>query len=98
MLFANKVRQLRESRQMLQRHVSAALDIDNAMYCKIEHGDRQAKREQVIKLAQIFEIAPNELLNLWLADKVYDIVNEEDEADNVLSIVAESIVEYQRMK
>jgi len=47
MLFANKIRELRESKQMLQRHVSAALDIDNAMYCKIERGDRQAKREQI---------------------------------------------------
>ena len=32
-------------KQMLKRHISAALDIDNAMYCKIERGDRQAKRE-----------------------------------------------------
>ena len=38
MLFANKIRELRESKQMLQRHISAALDIDNAMYCKIERG------------------------------------------------------------
>ena len=40
MLFANKIREIREGRQILQRHVSAALDIDNAMYCKIERGDR----------------------------------------------------------
>jgi hypothetical protein len=39
-----------------------------------------------------------ELLKLWLADKVYDIVGEEDTANDVLNIVAESIVEYQRSK
>ena len=32
MLFANKIRELREGRQMLQCHISAALDMDNAMY------------------------------------------------------------------
>ena len=47
MLFANRIRELRENKQMLQRHISAALDIDNAMYYKIERGDRQAKREQI---------------------------------------------------
>jgi transcriptional regulator with XRE-family HTH domain len=98
MIFANRIKQLRESKQMLQRHISAALDIDNAIYCKIERGDRQAKREQVIKLAQLFETDQNELLNLWLADKVYEIVGEENDADNVLNIVAENIVEYQKAR
>ncbi|MDR0681649.1 MAG: helix-turn-helix domain-containing protein [Dysgonamonadaceae bacterium] len=98
MLFANRIKELREEKQMLQRHVSAALDIDNAMYCKIERGDRQAKRKQVLQLSKLFDADQNELLNLWLADKVYDIVGEEDNASNVLSIVAENIVEYQKIK
>ena len=50
-MFAEKIRQIREDKQLLQRQVSAFLDIDNALYCKIERGDRKAKREQVIKLA-----------------------------------------------
>jgi hypothetical protein len=45
-------RELRESKQMLQRHISAALDVDNAMYCKIERGDRQARREQIPLIAE----------------------------------------------
>ncbi|MDR2650812.1 MAG: helix-turn-helix domain-containing protein [Prevotellaceae bacterium] len=98
MIFANKIKELRESKQMLQRHISAALDIDNAMYCKIERGDRIARREQVIKLAELLGADQEELLKLWLADKVYDIVGEEDSANDVLSIVAENIVEYQRNK
>jgi transcriptional regulator with XRE-family HTH domain len=98
MLFANKIKQLREEKQMLQRHISAALDIDNAMYCKIERGDRIARREQVIKLAELLNADQEELLKLWLADKVYDIVGEEDGANDVLNIVAENIVEYQKTK
>jgi len=70
MMFANKIKQLREERELLQRHVSAALDMDNAMYCKIERGERRAKREQVVKLAELLHIESKELLTLWLADQI----------------------------
>ena len=49
------------------------------MFSKIERGDRRAKRTQVIQLAEYFKIDKNELLTLWLADKVLDAVKEEDE-------------------
>jgi hypothetical protein len=33
---------------------------------------------------------------LWSADKVYDIIAEEEEATQILNVVAESIVQYKR--
>jgi transcriptional regulator with XRE-family HTH domain len=54
-LFASKIRELRETKQMLQRHISAALDMDNAMYCKIEKGERRAKKEHIYKIAGILQ-------------------------------------------
>ncbi|HBN06230.1 MAG TPA: XRE family transcriptional regulator [Bacteroidales bacterium] len=97
-MFAEKIRQLREDRQLLQREISAALEIDNALYCKIERGDRIAKREHVIKLAEFLKINQEELLNLWLADKVYDIVNGEENINDILNIVAEKIANYEKGK
>lgn len=92
MLFAEKIRQLREEKQLLQRQVSAALEIDNALYCKIERGDRSAKREQVIALAQLFAIDSDVLLSLWLADKLIVTIGNEDElAQKALNIVQEQI-------
>ncbi len=38
-----------------------------------------AKRAQVIQLAEYFKIDKNELLTLWLADKVLDAIEDEDE-------------------
>jgi transcriptional regulator with XRE-family HTH domain len=94
MLFANKIRELRESKQMLQRHVSAALDMDNAMYCKIERGDRQAKREQIPFIAELLQTDPEELLALWLADQVTAVVVDDKEmSDKVLDIVKQNINE-----
>lgn len=62
MLFADKIKQLREDSGQLQRKVAAVLDVDAGLYSKIERGERPAKREQVIKLASIFHADEKELL------------------------------------
>jgi transcriptional regulator with XRE-family HTH domain len=95
-IFGNKIRTLREEKQIPQRQLAAALEIDTATYCKIEKGDRRAKREQVITLANLLEVDSKELIRLWSADKVYDIIAEEEEATQILDVVAESIVQYKR--
>ena len=38
-IFGNKIRTLREEKQIPQRQLAAALEIDTATYCKIEKGD-----------------------------------------------------------
>jgi transcriptional regulator with XRE-family HTH domain len=91
-IFGNKIRTLREENQIPQRQLAAALEIDTATYCKIEKGDKRAKREQVTKLADLLEVDSKELIRLWSADKVYDIIAEE-EATHILNVVAESIVQ-----
>lgn len=77
MLFANKIRRLREEQQLLQRQLAAALEIDTPMYSKIERGDRPAKRTQVVAIAKLLSIDETELLTLWLADKIIDVVKDE---------------------
>lgn len=46
-MFSKRIKELRIQNQMPQRQLAAALDIDTATYCKIEKGERKAKREQV---------------------------------------------------
>ena len=95
-ILGNRIKTLREEKQIPQRQLAAALEIDTATYCKIEKGDRRAKREQVNVLAELLEVDSKELIRLWSADKVYDIIAEEEEATQILNVVAESIVEYKR--
>jgi transcriptional regulator with XRE-family HTH domain len=95
-IFGNKIKTLREDKQIPQRQLASVLEIDTATYCKIEKGDRRAKREQVIVLAELLEVDSKELIRLWSADKVYDIIAEEEEATQILNVVAETIVEYKR--
>ena len=95
-IFGNKIKTLRENKQIPQRQLASALQIDTATYCKIEKGDRRAKREQLPILAELLEVDSKELIRLWSADKVYDIIAEEDEATQILNVVAENIIEYKR--
>jgi transcriptional regulator with XRE-family HTH domain len=95
-IFGNKIKTLREEKQIPQRQLASVLEIDTATYCKIEKGDRRAKREQVNVIAELLEVDSKELIRLWSADKVYDIIAEEEEATQILNVVAESIVEYKR--
>ena len=79
MIFGKKIKELREERGLVQRQLSAALEIDTPLYSKIERGERKAKRSQIPIMAQMFEVDEKELLTIWLADKVLDTVEGEEE-------------------
>ena len=81
MLFGNKIKELRDEQGLLQRQLAAFLEIDTPMFSKIERGDRRAKREQVIKLAEYLHQDKKEMLTLWLADKFIDAIEDEQERD-----------------
>lgn len=97
-IFGNRIRTLREEQQIPQRQLASILEIDTSTYCKIEKGDRRAKREQVSTLAKILKTDRKELLRLWSADKVYDLIADEDEATQILNVVAENISIYKHQK
>ncbi len=94
MLFQEKLKELRESLNLLQRQVAAGIDMDTAVYCKIEKGDRQAREEQVRQLAHFYGIPYEELRKYWLANKVYNLIEDEEDASEILSMVAEGMAEY----
>lgn len=69
-----KIRTIRESKSLLLRQVAAHLEIDTALISKIERGERRLTREQVIKLAKFYNVTDEELLTLWLSDKLLDTI------------------------
>jgi transcriptional regulator with XRE-family HTH domain len=70
-----KLRTIRETKSLLLRQVAAYLEIDTALISKIERGERRLTREQVIKLANFYNVTDEELLTLWLSDKVLDTID-----------------------
>lgn len=97
MLLGNKIKELRDKHDVLQRQLAAYLEIDTPMFSKIERGDRRAKRSQVILLAKYFHIDEKEMLSLWLADKVLDALEGEDELClNALDIAKSKLMDVNR--
>ena len=91
-MLIERIKQLREERQLPLRKLAAALDIDSATYWKIERGERRARKEYVSIIAEVLQTDFEELLTLWFADQVAEVVaNEKEIAENVLDIVKEAI-------
>lgn len=93
MLIGCKLRDLREKKGLVLREVAAALKVDTATVSKIELGDRQARKDQLPLLAKLLDVDIVELHTLWLATKIYEVVEGDDKAIEALR-VAEQEVEY----
>lgn len=92
LMFPAKLHQLRERRGLLQKQMAEALAIDTPMYCRIEHGERRAKREQILAIAKVLQADSEELLSLWLADQVTAVISTEKRiAKRVLELADKSI-------
>jgi HTH-type transcriptional regulator, competence development regulator len=91
------IRKLRDEKELPLRTVAAFLDIDQAILSKIERGQRNATREQVVKLAEYFKIEESDLLVSWLSDKLVYEVADEQLALKALQ-VAEEKVKYINLK
>lgn len=81
-----KIRELREKQNLLLRQVAAQLEVDTALMSKIERGERNASKQQVIDIAKFLKANEEEFLTLWLADKIES------------TIIVEPKVAYQAMK
>ena len=88
-----KLRQIRELYELPLRRVSALLDIDIAILSKMERGERKLSKEVVLKLAEIYKCNPEELMVLFLSEKIMYEIQDEDLGEKALK-VAEKKVKY----
>ena len=87
MTLGDKLRELREAKQMAQRQVGAVIEVDGAFISKVESNEKPIKRDHLKKLSKLFKVNELELQTLWLADKVRNILNDEPQADEVIKIL-----------
>jgi transcriptional regulator with XRE-family HTH domain len=97
-MLAEKLKELREAKGLVQRQVAAELEVDTAYISKMENNDKPVSRNYLKKLAKLFNVNEEELLSIWLADKVYDIVKEEPLAIKALQIAEEKLKTEQNHK
>jgi len=90
-----KLRKLREEKELPLRRVAAVIDIDVAILSKMERGERRLTKEIVQKLANFYNYDQEELLVLYLSEKVLYEIGDEDLALKALQ-VAEEQIKYQK--
>jgi hypothetical protein len=89
--FGEKIRELRMKQNMLLRQLASKLDVDTSIISKVERGDRQLKKEHIPLLAEILQANKKELLMLWLADQLYNVIEGEPMGDEALKSVSKKI-------
>ena len=88
-----KLRHIREEKELPLRKVAALLDIDVAILSKMERGERRITKEVVLKLANIYDYNADDLLVSFLSDKILYEIQDEDLGIEALK-VAEEKAEY----
>ena len=91
MIIGQKLRALREEQGLLLRQVAAKLEIDTAYISKMERGEKNIRREYIIQLAKLYNFNETDLVSLWLADKVYDLVKNDPNAMNAIEIAKKQL-------
>jgi len=94
-MLGEKLRELREAKGLVQRQVAAELEVDTAYISKMESNEKPVSRQHLKKLSELLGVGEEELLTLWLADKVYDVIKEEHLALNAM-LLAEKEVKKSR--
>ncbi|MDZ4203843.1 MAG: helix-turn-helix transcriptional regulator [Bacteroidales bacterium] len=93
--FGEIIREKREEKGWLLRHLAAEIDIDQALLSKIERSERKATKEQVSKFAIALGLSVEELMLQYLSENIAYEILEVENPQKVLH-VAEDKVEYLR--
>jgi len=97
MTLGQKIKELREQAGLKQRELAYQLGIGEGFLSKVENDQKPLKREDLTKLNELFKTPIQELESLWLANKVYSIVRDEESALSALKVAEEQIT-YNTLK
>jgi len=94
MTLGQKIKELREISGLRQRELAFKLDIGEGFLSKVENDQKLLKREDLFKLNKLFKTPMKELESLWLANKVYSLVRDEETAITALRVAEEQLTYY----
>ena len=91
-MLGERLKSLREMKGYVQRQVAAKLEVDTAYVSKIESNEKLVSRNHLKALSTLFGVSEEELLTLWLADKLYELAKDEKVAINALQLASSAIL------
>jgi HTH-type transcriptional regulator, competence development regulator len=89
--FGTKIRQLRQHNNLLLRQVAPFIDMDTPLLSKIERGERQARKDTIPLFAKLLKANKDELMTLWLADQLFDVIKGEPMANQAIKELTKNI-------
>ncbi len=91
------LRKLRNEKGLSLRGVADTVSIDSAILSKIEHGQRKATRQQIVKLTHYYNADEDELMTCWLSEKMVYRMADEKLAAQAINL-AERKIAYHAFK
>lgn len=92
-MLGEKLKELREANGFVQRQVAADLQVDTAYVSKMERNEKPVSRNHLSRLSRIYKVPENDLLPIWLADKVLQLVENEKFSVQALEIALNKLKE-----
>jgi len=90
-MLGEKLKELRESKGLLQRQVAAELDVDTAYISKMENNDKSVSKSHLEALAKVYELTESELTPYWLGEKVLRVLKNNEHSIQALNLVLKNI-------
>jgi transcriptional regulator with XRE-family HTH domain len=78
--------ELREAKRFVQRQVAALVEVDTVYFGKMDRNEKSVSRSRIKNLSKLFEVEEKDLLPLWLADQVLQVLDDEQCAPNALTL------------
>lgn len=60
-MIGNKIKNIRELKNLTQEYVAEKLDISQAAYSKLESGETKVSKEKLVQIAEALEVTPEDI-------------------------------------
>ncbi|MBW3523852.1 helix-turn-helix domain-containing protein [Chryseobacterium sp. NKUCC03_KSP] len=91
MALGKYIKELREKKGLFLRQVGSALELDNAFISKVENEEKLLPKKHLERLADFLEVPLNELLILWLSDKIMSLIDDKEVGKQALKSVLKDL-------
>ncbi|KAB1159985.1 helix-turn-helix transcriptional regulator [Tenacibaculum aiptasiae] len=92
------LREAREQKDLILRKVSAEVDIDQSLISKFEKSERKPTKEQLIRLANFYNLSEKELIINWYSEKIAQELKYTESSSEILKVAEEKIKYYKNQE
>lgn len=92
MELANNIKKIREDKNLMQKEVASHIGVDKSTYSKIEKGTREVTVAELKKMARLFDISLDQLVN-YNGGLPKEVAIEDENASQQLKLIQQ--LEYE---